>query len=552
MPARRFLVLRSLRRSFLEADTRGLSVFRIAYGLVLLGYLVNRVSGDGFIAFHTNLGVYPNHYALFNPAMPNAWSLLHAFSTPLHVGIALALIGAGLLCFTIGYRTRFFTILSFASVVSLHHRMPLVVNGSMVMMHLLFVWTLFLPLGRHYSMDAWLRRRRGEPLAPELDERVTSLAVLGFRLQLIGIYFFNVVHKTGETWRDGSAVHYVLWQDRIVMWPALLVREHAPAWLSPAATYGTLILESAIAALLLLPVFTKQARRIAAFGMLVLHGGIGLLVNLGPFPFVFACAALLLLAADDWSRFDAWLKSRVRSRLAAVWKRFGAVGATRSEGPPRVPNESSTSDRIAVGLREAYFALMLVVAGVVMRNDNAFCREHLGPADPPRSIVWLAQTLFVPQGWGLFAPEAPRRDGTLVIDGVLADGTRVDPIRHASPTFDVLENGPRVVDYFWQTYMPKLAYSGNGDLWRFLLDYLERVPEIEGWAGERRFVYLAAYYVEGERPGMSGKPVPPPVVRLHAYRGTVPDDHALPPHVPRPAPSQQERALGATSPSEQR
>src|SRR5699024_7182718 len=101
------MVRSSLTQAFAEADTRGLGLFRIAFGLGLMGYLVTRVTDDSFIAWHTNLGVLPNHYALFNPHLPGAWSFLYGVSTPWQVGIAMAAIGGVLLCFTIGYRTRF-------------------------------------------------------------------------------------------------------------------------------------------------------------------------------------------------------------------------------------------------------------------------------------------------------------------------------------------------------------------------------------------------------------------------------------------------------------
>lgn len=316
----------TLRRAFLEADTRALGVFRIVFGAVMLGYLVTRTTGDSLVAFHTNDGVLPNHYVLFAPVSDYQWSLLFAVSSRPQVIAAFLVMGLAMASFMVGYRTRLSAMASLASLISLHYRNSLMVNGSMVTMHLLCLWSVALPLGRHYSVDAWLDRRDGRPRTFLPDERITSLAVLGFRLQLFCVYFFNVVHKTGQTWRDGSAVHFVLWQDRITMWPAVWIRRHEAAWLSPAASYGTLVIESLIFLGVLSPFFPRASRRIAAACMVLLHGGIGLLVNLGPFPFVFPTAALLLMSSGDWSAFPAFARQRVfRGRLARFADRKSVV-----------------------------------------------------------------------------------------------------------------------------------------------------------------------------------------------------------------------------------
>lgn len=533
---------RFLRHHFLQADSRGLAAFRIVFGVVMLGYLVTRVTGDSFVAFHTNLGVYPNHYGLFSPHMPYAWSFLFGVSTPTQVAVALFLFGLVFLCFTIGYRTRLFAALSLLCLISLHHRMPLMVNGSMVMMHVLLVWAIALPLGRHYSVDAWLRRRRDEPTKPFPGERVTSLGVLGFRLQLFAIYLFNVVHKSGETWMDGSAVHYVLWQDRIAMWPAVWLREHAPAWFSPAATYGTLVVESLVALGLMSPFFPKHARRLALAGMLLLHVGIGLVVRLGPFPFVFPSAGLLMMASGDWGRFDQWLRTRAlprgRAVVATACRRLGSHGDVTSASIFSEPGAPDRLRRLAwrTGplVREAHYVFFIVVIGIIIRHDNPHLKQTFGEVRLPEPVAWVGQTLYIPQGWALFAPEAPKYDGLLVLDGVLADGTRVDPLRHAPPDFDIMDHGPYGTDYFWQTYQPVLVVKDDPKLWEFFMDYAMRIPELEGWEGARRFVYLATYYVGGERPGPDGEPVAPPRIDLHAVRGEPPPGHTLPRGVPRP------------------
>ena len=156
------------------------------------------------------------------------------------------------------------------------------------------VWTAFLPLGRRFSVDALrasLRARPDETPAelaagvPPPDERqTTSLAALGLLLQLAVIYWFNFVHKSGPTWRDGTAVHYVLWQERIVTWLGAAGRgARSRSSFTKLLTEGTLVIEASAPFLLLSPIFWRWTRFVAALLLFGLHVGIAPLVNLGIF-----------------------------------------------------------------------------------------------------------------------------------------------------------------------------------------------------------------------------------------------------------------------------
>ena len=118
----------------------------------------------------------------------------------------------------------------------------------------MLIWTLFLPLGARFSVDAVRESLRAgaDETPPELaagvpradNTPVASLAVLCLLLQLAAIYWFNALHKTGPTWRDGTAVHYVLHQERIVTGLGLWAREHLPFSFWKAAARGRLVRRS--------------------------------------------------------------------------------------------------------------------------------------------------------------------------------------------------------------------------------------------------------------------------------------------------------------------
>jgi predicted DCC family thiol-disulfide oxidoreductase YuxK len=311
-----------LRRTYLQIDLRSLALGRIVLGLVLIGDLLRRV--PDLRDFYSNLGLIPNHTVLWRPPFPRIFSVFFMASLPEEAAIWFLIAFVFFFCFLIGYRTRLFHLLSFAMTTSLHNRILQAENWGGVAIGVLMIWTVFLPLGRRFSVDAIrasLRARPDETPAdlaagvPPPDERqTTSLAALGLLLQIAAIYWLNFVHKSGPTWHDGSAVHYVLWQERIVTWIGLQVREHASYAFTKLLTEGTLVIEASAAFLVLTPIFWRWTRFAAALLLVGLHAGIALLVNLGIFSFAMLAFQPFLLTDAQWALFARLVPRRGRAR----------------------------------------------------------------------------------------------------------------------------------------------------------------------------------------------------------------------------------------------
>ncbi|HKO89942.1 MAG TPA: DCC1-like thiol-disulfide oxidoreductase family protein, partial [Polyangiaceae bacterium] len=295
---------------YCRVDLRWLGVFRVVLGLLLSIHLLNCWANA--TDFYTNDGILPNHFSLFRPLGRGVFSLFHACSTLAEVSVGFALTLLVFLCFTVGYRTRLFHVLSLVLVTSLDSRNLLVENGGTVVVNLLTFWTLFLPLGRRISIDALLaslRERRElrsadlnqRPERPEGSQNFYSLVVFALLLQWSAIYFFNVVHKSGMGWRNGSALHWFLHQDRIVTWFGIFAREHAPPWLLTGFTYATLVVEGALCGILLVPFQQVWLRRLAFLLAFGLHGGIAATSRLGPFSYIMTIFFIWPLSAADWS-----------------------------------------------------------------------------------------------------------------------------------------------------------------------------------------------------------------------------------------------------------
>src|SRR6185369_11821446 len=149
----------------------------------------------------------------------------------------------------LGWHTRVMHVLAAILLVSINSRNIMLENGGWVVLTLLTVWSMFLPLGRRFSVDA-LRASLGarretsvealnDRSAPERDTRpVVSFAVAALILQWVVIYYFNVVHKGGHEWRDGTAVYYFFQQDRMVTMFGAWLRDYIPVGGYKLMTYS--------------------------------------------------------------------------------------------------------------------------------------------------------------------------------------------------------------------------------------------------------------------------------------------------------------------------
>jgi hypothetical protein len=205
----------------------------------------------------------------------------------------------------------------------LNSRNILLENGGSVVLNILLAWTVFLPLGRRFSVDA-LRaslRARKETTPVALNQRsdpprdltpVVSLAITALLLQWAIIYFFNALQKNGAPWRDGTAVHYFLQQDRLVTWFGAWLRGVLPLGAIKLLTYGTLLIEAAVPLLLLLP-WRSHVLRLVAFGLaLLLHGAIDCVLQLGSFSWAMLVAFFAFVPAQAWTWAQArWTARRV-------------------------------------------------------------------------------------------------------------------------------------------------------------------------------------------------------------------------------------------------
>ena len=269
-------------------------------------------------------------------------------------------------------------------------RTPLMLTGGECVLHLEALFAVFLPLQAVWSVDAWLRRRRGLVQAGSEPTAVQSLAYPLLLAQLSLIYFFCMLAKFGPSWLDGSAVSRALGSATLVTELGGWVRTW-PTSLLHGLTYGTRIVEGVLPLLLLSPWYRRYTHAAAAALMLALHGGIFLTMEVGSFSVAMLCFVPLL------------------------WH-------------PR--EEHRLLERTPRGLRVEAVAIAFLAYFVVARLSHDLI---LWPDRPKLPMPgWLRSASLATglmQPWMMFGPDPPDRDFIIVTDAVTRQRQHFDPWR---------------------------------------------------------------------------------------------------------------------------
>jgi hypothetical protein len=469
---RRFLV-----ETYATLDERSLGLGRIVLALALLVDLAKRV--PGLRTWYSNEGLLPNHTLLWSPPYDHTFSLFFMASHWFEAALGFAVCALAYFFLLVGYKTKLAQVASFVAVICLHGRVVFLQIGGDVALSELSFWTLFLPLGRRFSVDALLEQlrflERGQAV-PERARGVRAFACFALLFQLAGVYLLNAVQKSGPMWLDGSLLHYVLHIDPIVTRFGYELRGVLTPGLSAFLTHSARYGEALVPLALLVPVGVKYARALAVATIIGLHVGFAVLLNVGLFSLAMIAYTPNFLPTAYW---ESWGKRRSRkSRKAALQHDTGeafadAVRRVASEPSmlmetlPKLPLGNWLTEFASLPYAERLFVRLARAAVERARRDNER-REKGAERQPLRYSIWLlrlrtcaiAVALYVCiaqagkenpvvppsfrlpqpawghalvhylqlyQGWHMFAPEALRGDMALSVDAVTKDGRHVDP-----------------------------------------------------------------------------------------------------------------------------
>jgi hypothetical protein len=220
------------------------------------------------------------------------------------------------------------TVLLYFGMLSLYHRNVSSNGGPDAIPLLISFYLMLCPAGAAYSLDA-LRasRKRGgtwvEPLIVPWAQRL-------LQMQLCLIYFQSSVIKCqGQLWRDGTTVHYVLF-NREFGWFDLEWLTQYPLLIN-VMSHSALLVQFVLAFWL----WFRPTRRWAILAGIAFHLGIRPVLNIPGFGEFMTALYITFLAPDELDAVvrcldpRTWLsRIRVPAVVAALW---------RSQRPAPVP-----------------------------------------------------------------------------------------------------------------------------------------------------------------------------------------------------------------------
>lgn len=473
--------LRSLEQVYCRLDRRVLGVFRAALGLVLLYDVLRRFPDAGLL--WSNDGVLSNLALRKWPQSAHQVSFLLNVSSASAVKVAFGGLGVLFLLYTLGLFTRLMQPLALLGYAGLNARNLFFEDGGTSLVIILLTWTVALPLADRFALDA-LRRDAALPtvkarVAARFEARRPVVTVAGLAILLQGavIYWLNAVHKSGPTWRGGDAVHLVLWQHRVNTPFALWFSQHEPAWFSPLSTWLTKRTELLLPVLLLWPSHPKQTRSAAFVLAVLLHGGIALTLTLGPFSYAMICLLWLAvpgavldavaLTGGSTARAHVWRLARLRARAVRGLRRLG-LGSRAAVVP------AAFRGRL-IKMREAFLIWMLFVEGVSVLSSNRAVPKWLRVTPRPW-VNGYKPYLRGFQGWSMFAPDAPKDDGTMVVDAVTVSGKHIDPFTGQPPAWQQIRDGLPPHSIALSDYLLSMRDPRNARYRHDLARYLKKLP----------------------------------------------------------------------------
>ncbi len=391
----------------LSLDLRSLAFFRIGLGLFTTADILHKAldmralyQDEGALPRSAVTGEFANHWH---------WSL-HLIGDALWWQILLfAICALAGLAMAAGYRTFTATLVSWVLIVSVQNRNEAALDGGDMAHRVLLFWSLFLPLGAIWSVDAV---RRGAACARSW---IVSPATVALTIQMASAFLFAAILKTGDPWRkDFDAVWYVLNWEVYVTQAGIWVRQFPGVMRS--FTIGTIILEGVFPLFLFVP--WAPLRVFTLLSLIGLHAGFVVVMKLFMFSSIMILGWLSLMPGWLWDRFELPLE------MNPAW--HGRASALSSLLPDGVGWSPATRWPRAAGTLAILF-LFYVTSWNIRTARPAFERVF------PHSLDSVGDTLRIDQHWRMFAPTPVTEGGWFVVPGRLADGRMVDVFRNGAP-----------------------------------------------------------------------------------------------------------------------
>jgi HTTM domain len=278
-----------------------MAIARIVIGIGILGWAVSMMF---------EVSTFMSDDGLVGPDFASSdfrWITLDSAGS---VQIALIVLTLASIPIIIGFRPTIFLVVAFILLVAVQRRTPIILNSGDIILRNLTLLLAFTPTSAALSFDRWRRLGRdGLRTAP----LVAPWGLRFVQLQMMLVYFFAFWGKTGDQWREGTAVSTAFrLTDLHRFGPPGILTDNL--LVSGLLTWGTLVVELALAVLL----WYKPARPVLIVAGLVLHFTIDTFVLVGFFGIAMAAGLMTFLDGDSVQRFVDRRRARTRPTAATT------------------------------------------------------------------------------------------------------------------------------------------------------------------------------------------------------------------------------------------
>jgi predicted DCC family thiol-disulfide oxidoreductase YuxK len=296
-------ILELIKRTF-SFDHRSIGLYRILIGLLVVADVIYRWEDLG--SFYTDMGLIPRATFVSEMSMPWSFSLhLANGSYGFIVGMFMLHLLFGLML-VFGYKSRWAIVGAYLMTVSVHNRNWLVNNGGDDVLRSILFLSMFLPLGKTFSIDSALTKDNQE------KKPVFSFWGLAFFFQVFAIYFVSYILKDSDVWRsDYTAFFYSSRLDIFATPLGIWLRDFE--FIGKLITVISIYLEWLGPLILIFSFFFGKrwwvVRTMLVFLFIGFHFGIFLTMNIGLFTFICEALWCLFLPAPFWD----WLSQKFRA-----------------------------------------------------------------------------------------------------------------------------------------------------------------------------------------------------------------------------------------------
>jgi uncharacterized membrane protein YphA (DoxX/SURF4 family) len=199
---------------------------------------------------------------------------------------------AATVCLLVGLQTRLSAVVVWILSTSFANLNEYIDNAGDQIRGIALFYLVLTPCGAVWSVDHWLRRRRGGDAGPVL---IYPWALRLLFVQMVLIYWLNGLYKlTGDDWLNGDSLYYVL--SDVTLTRVSYSQFPMPYRLTQVLTWSVLVWEAGFPLWVALP-WTRKAALL--FGV-AFHLGIFLSMELGGFvPYMLT----LYLPLVPWERW---------------------------------------------------------------------------------------------------------------------------------------------------------------------------------------------------------------------------------------------------------